>query len=279
MSTVPDGSDQSAEPITDYTAANRVAWDAIASLRQKIWPPAAFFADGGSVLDRRDREAAGDVRELRLCHLQSGSGEEALSWANEGAEVTGVDISPKQIELATAKAKAAGISADFVVADVDALAESPLRPHTFDVVYTGGGALVWIPNLDRWASSVHRLLKPGGRFICREEHPVIGCVEVREGSIALVEDYFEREPQPATGWLHFPGGENAPETYWGFTWTLGDIITSLARAGLRIERLAEFPSTAAWRFGEDLERLQNLPGSFLLLASKPATGVTSTGGG
>ncbi|MCY3913869.1 MAG: class I SAM-dependent methyltransferase [Chloroflexi bacterium] len=263
------GSSESGDPGNSFTAANRAAWDAIADKRQKIWPPAGFFAEGGSVLDRRDREAAGDVRGLRLCHLQCGSGEEALSWANAGAEVTGVDISPKQIELATAKAKAAGISAEFVVADVDALSEALLRREWFDIVYTGGGALVWIPDLDRWAASVHRLLKPGGRFICREEHPVIACVEVREGSIALAEDYFERQPQPATGWLHFPGGENATETYWGFTWTLGDIMTSLAQAGLRIERLAEFPSTAAWRFGDDLEHLQKLPGSFLLVASKP----------
>jgi len=260
---------ESGDPGDSYTAANRAAWDAIADKRQKIWPAAGFFAEGGSVLDKCDREAAGDVRGLRLCHLQCGSGEEALSWANAGAAVTGVDISPKQIELATAKAKAAGISADFVVADVVALNDAPLQPGSFDIVYTGGVALVWIPNLDRWATSVHRLLKPGGRIICREEHPVIGCVAVRAGSIALVEDYFERRPQPSTGWHHFPGAEDARETQWGFPWTLGDIITSVAQGGLTIERLEEFPSTATWRFGDDLERLQRLPGSFLLVASKP----------
>ena len=270
MSTVPDPSCQSVEPVDSYIAANRVAWDAIADRRQKIWPPASFFAEGGSVLDKRDREAAGDVRGLRICHLQCGSGEEALSWANAGAEVTGVDISPKQIELATAKAKAAGISADFVVADVNALSEAPLHRKWFDIVYTGGGALVWIPDLDRWALSVHRLLKPGGRFICREEHPVIVCVEVRGGSIALTEDYFDRRPEASTGWLHFAGGESAPETTWEFTWTLGDIVTSLAQTGLHIERLEEFPSTAEWRFGDDLEAVQRLPGAFLLIARKPS---------
>ena len=70
--------------MSDYTAANRAAWDAVADIRQKIWPPADFFAKGGSVLDERDQSAAGDVRGLRLCHLQCGSGEEALSWANAG---------------------------------------------------------------------------------------------------------------------------------------------------------------------------------------------------
>ena len=122
------GSSESGDPGNFYTAANRVAWDAIADKRQKIWPAAEFFAEGGSVLDKRDREAAGDVRGLRLCHLQCGSGEETLSWANLGAAVTGVDISPKQIELATAKAKAAGIAADFVAADVCSLPQRSAPP-------------------------------------------------------------------------------------------------------------------------------------------------------
>lgn len=266
---MPDGSGQAVNPTDSYTAANRAAWDAIAERRQKIWPAADFFAEGGSVLDKRDREAAGDVRGLRLCHLQCGSGEEALSWANAGAEVTGVDISPKQIELATAKAEAADISADFVAADVYSLPHDLRRPASFDIVYTGGGALVWLPDLVRWAVTIHGLLKPSGRLIVREEHPVIARVEVREGAIAIAADYFNRQPETSTGWCHFPGAEDASETKWDWTWPLGDIVTSVAQAGLRIERLAEFPSTAAWRFGDDLERLQKLPGSFLLVASKP----------
>ena len=222
------GSSKSVDPDSSYTAANRAAWNAIAEKRQKIWPPAGFFAEGGSVLDKLDREAAGDVQGLRLCHLQCGSGEEALSWANAGAAVTGVDISPKQIELATAKAEAAGISADFVVADVDALAESRLRSESFDIVYTGGGALVWIPDLDRWASSVHQLLEPGGRIICREEHPVIGCVEVRGGSIAFADGLLR-----AAAGSHPPGGchfhrrrGRSPRRSGDWTWPLGDIVTS-----------------------------------------------------
>ena len=64
---------------------------------------------------------------------------------------------------------------------------------------------------------------------------------------------------------------------WEFTWTLGDVVTSVAQAGLRIERLAEFPSTAAWRFGDDLDRVRRLPGAFLLVASKPTTRATPPG--
>ena len=267
---MPNGSSQSVDPTNSYTAANRVAWDAIAEMRQKIWPPADFFAEGGCLLAESERQAAGDVRGLRLCHLQCATGEDTLSWANLGAAVTGVDISPRQIELAKAKAAAAGIPAELVAADVCALPQDLLHPASFDIVYTGGGALVWLPDLDRWAATIHGLLKPSGRLIVREGHPVIACVEVHEGSIAIVEDYFDRQPEASTGWCHFTGGEDAAETKWEWTWTIGNIVTSVARAGLTIERLEEFPSTATWRFGDDLEAVQRLPGEFLLIARKPS---------
>ena len=133
--------------MNEYTAANRDAWDAIAERRHDIWPAADFFARGGSLLREHEIEAAGDVRGLRLCHLQCGSGEETLSWANAGATVTGVDISPRQIDLATRKAEAAGIPAEFLAADVSSRPEQ-LAAASFDIVYTGGGALGWLPDLD-----------------------------------------------------------------------------------------------------------------------------------
>ena len=253
--------------MNDYTAANRAAWDAIAETRRAIWPLADFFAKGGSLLREHELAAAGDVNGFHLCHLQCGSGEETLSWANAGAHVTGVDISPKQIELANRKAEAAGISADFLASDVSNRPEA-LAPESFDIVYTGGGALVWLPDLDSWAASVIQLLKPSGRLILNEEHPQLANIEIQDGSITIVGDYFSRQPQRSTGWRHFADTENATESKWEFTWTLGDIVTSVARAGLRIESLEEFPSTAVWHFGDDLPTVRRLLGSFLLVARK-----------
>ena len=255
------------KPVNDYTAANRDAWDAIAETRHGIWPSADFFARGGSLLREHELKAAGDVSGLRLCHLQCGSGEETLSWANAGAKVTGVDISPKQIELAKRKAQAAGIPAEFLAADVSSRPEA-LAPGSFDIVYTGGGALGWLPDLDSWAASIHDLLKPSGCLILNEEHPQLGNLEVHDSCITIVGDYFDRQPHRTTGWRHFAGAEDAPEPRWEFSWTLGDIVTSVARAGLRIQSLQEFPSTASWRFGDDLPTIRRLLGSFLLIARK-----------
>ena len=252
----------------DYTAQNRRAWNEIAELRHQKWPDAAFFAAGGSLLEDHVLAAAGDVRNLMLLHLQCATGEDTLSWAVAGARATGVDISDAQIELAQQKAAAAELDVRFFAADVYAL-PTELQSATCDLVFTGGGALVWLPDLDRWAGVVATALRPGGRLLLHEEHPLASCLWIEDGKLVLEEDYFMRgQPLYNTGWRHFAGGEQAQETKAEFQWPLGDIVTALARAGLRIERLEEFPAQQGWRFGDQADQVRRLPGSFLLLASK-----------
>ncbi len=252
----------------DYTEQNRRAWNEIAVVRERKWPGAEFFAAGGSLLPESVVAAAGDVTGLRLLHLQCATGEETLSWAVRGAVATGADISDEQIAIAQQKASEAGMSVAFVAADIYALPEA-LQWGGFEIVYTGGGAIVWLPDIARWAGVVAAALRPGGRLILFEEHPVAGCLWVENGTLQVTEDYFGRNrTSPDQGWGHFQGGEDAQETKYQFSWPLGDVVTALARAGLRIESLEEFPSDADWRFGDLLGAVQRLPGQYLLVARK-----------
>jgi len=252
----------------DYTAQNRRAWNEIAELRHQKWPDAQFFAAGGSLLEDCVLQAAGDVRGLALLHLQCATGEDTLSWAVAGARATGADISDAQIALAQRKAAAAGLDVRFVAADVYAL-PAELQSATFDMVFTGGGALVWLPDIERWAGVVAAALRPGGRLLLHDQHPLASCLWIEDGKLVLEEDYFARgQPFYNTGWRHFAGGEQAQETKAEFQWPLGDIVTALARAGMRIERLEEFPAKRGWRFGDQADQVRRLPGSFLLMASK-----------
>lgn len=251
-----------------YTAQNRRAWDEIAEVRHTtMWPDAEFFANGGSLLDAETVAAAGDVIGRSLLHLQCATGEDTLSWAVLGARATGVDLSPRQVELAQAKADAAGLSVQFIAADVYQLPEE-LQQESFDMVVTGGGALVWLPDLPGWARIVTRALRPGGRLLLSEEHPVTGCLWVSDGTLTLESDYFGRKAESGVGWGHFSGGEDAREEKYEFAWPLGDVITAVAGAGLRIESLAEYPSDSAWRFGDQLEAVRTLPGRYVLVAVK-----------
>ena len=230
--------------------------------------PAEFFASGGSSLDPRVVEAAGGVSGSRLLHLMCSTGEETLSWSVLGAVATGVDISPRQVELAAAKAGAAGLDTRFVAADICAL-PAGFGDGAFDIVYTASGVLVWIPDVARWARVIAHALRPGGRLILFEEHPVSMCLSGEGGRIEIVDDYFDTgHAIESGGWSHFEGADDAQETSYEFGWTLGDIVTSLAGAGLRIDRLTEYPSEAVWRFGDALEAARRLPGRYLLIASR-----------
>jgi SAM-dependent methyltransferase len=248
-----------------YTSQNRLAWDEIAEVRSKTMKTAEFFASGDSTLSDELLAIAGDVHGLSLCHLQCATGEDTLSWANRGAHATGIDLSPKQIELAKQKAAAAGLHVRFIASDIYAL-PAHLFEEKFDILFTGGGAIVWLPDLQEWARIIAQLLKPGGRLIIDEEHPLAGCMEVQEGVVRMVDDYFGRKADMFIGWSHFSGAEHATEEKYEFTWPLGDVVTALAQAGLRIELLEERPSQQQWRFGDKLEEVARIPGEYLLVA-------------
>lgn len=250
-----------------YTHQNRLAWDEIANIRQEKMEPAEFFARGGCTLSDEVLAVAGDVHGLSLCHLQCATGEDTLSWANRGAHATGVDISPRQIELAKEKAAAAGLSVRFIPSDIYAL-PAQLFAERFDILFTGGGAIVWLPDLQEWAKIIAQLLKPSGQLILDEEHPLTSCMEVQDGLVKIVDDYFGRKPEVYLGWSHFSGGEIATEKKYEFSWPLGDVVTALAQAGLRIERLEERPGQERWRFGDKLQEVARIPGEYLLVARK-----------
>jgi ubiquinone/menaquinone biosynthesis C-methylase UbiE len=256
----------------DAARQNRRAWEEVAEARAKGYresaTPASFFAAGGSILDPRVVDAVGDIRGLRLLHLMCSTGEETLSWAVLGAIVVGVDFSATSIALANGKADEAGIPAEFVDADVGHL-PSGLLSGGFDLVYTATGVMVWIPDLDRWASAIARALSPGGRLVLWEEHPVATALWGVDGQVQVVADYFRRgDPIIGSGWGHFEGGEDATEAKYEFIWPLGDVINALVGHGLAIERLDEYPTEAEWRFGSTMDQARRLPGRMLLTARR-----------
>lgn len=258
----------------EATAQNRRAWEEIAARRSKSYAdslvPADVFGGGGTILDERVVAAVGDLAGKRLLHLMCATGEETLSWAVLGAAATGVDISQTNVDLATQKAAEAGLSARFVCADVGELPPD-LANADFDVVYTAIGVLVWIPDLDRWATAIAEALRPGGRFVLLDEHPLTMVMWGEDGHARVVDDYFGRgTPTTDTGWGHFPGGEDAVEATHQFSWPLGDVLNALIGAGLTIHQVDEYPTSSAWRFGDAIEDAKKLPGELLIVAERSA---------
>jgi SAM-dependent methyltransferase len=202
----------------------------------------AGFKAGRRRLRPHEIADLGDVTGKDLVHLQCHFGLDTLSWARLGARVTGLDFSEPAVRAATDIARDIGIDATFVTSDVYDAPET-VGHRTFDIVYTGVGALCWLPDMDRWARMVHDLLRPGGQLYLFEFHPVKWMIEGGPpNEIAIREGYFT----PAEGY-HDAGGVTyadasipaaaTPTVQWNHP--LGEVVTALAQAGLRIESLRE----------------------------------------
>lgn len=219
--------------------ANRQLWDAWTDINAR----SAFydlegFRTGRSSLQAIEIEEIGAVAGKSLLHLQCHFGLDTLSWARLGAKVTGVDLSPKAIELARSLAAELSLEARFICADVLALRE--VIDERFDIVFTSYGVLDWLPSLTAWAQVIAALLKPGGVFYIVEFHPLLSTLD--DVGVARC-DYF-RDGQAVE--VEERGSYADPEAdYKGsshtFVHTLGEIVSALTQAGLRLEFLHEFP--------------------------------------
>jgi SAM-dependent methyltransferase len=226
---------------------NRSLWDAWTAVHAAgdFYDLEAFRA-GGVRLRPYEIELVGDVAGKSLLHLQCHFGIDTLSWARLGALVTGADISPAAIELASRLAVELDLpTARFVLSNLYDLPSN--LDGQFDVVYTSRGALNWLPDIRAWADVVARFVAPGGIFFVTEAHPVMNVFEnegVQPGELRLAYPYWEHvEPLvfPVKGSYADPTADVGSQTEHSWDHGLGEIVTALIESGLRIETLIEHP--------------------------------------
>ena len=214
--------------------ANRDAWNKMVGLH--VDHPeyrTQEVIDGGSSLKRIELEALGDVKGKHLLHLQCQFGLDTLSWARQGAIVTGIDIADESIRQANIIKTKAELEATFVRSDV--LDLIGVIDQKFDVVFQSYGCHMWISDIFQWARVVSHYLSPGGVFFAIDEHPA---------NVLFLEDdigYFDTEP------LRTKNPPDYCETdtqidgeHVEFQHPVSDIVNALIDAGLQIERLDEF---------------------------------------
>jgi len=226
-----------------YYEANRTMWDQFAriNVESKTYNTQEFLK-GATSLNSIELEELGDVKGKSLLHLQSHFGLDALSWAREGAKVTGVDFSGEGVSIARDLAKKAKIDARFIQSNIFDLPE--VLDEKFDIVYTSYGVLVWLHDLKRWAEIVAHYLKPGGTFYIAEMHPFLWVydVEYKEG-FRLHQSYFPKEGPIAydvDGSYAESDKKIIPQKDYEWCHNMADIVSAIAAAGLRIQYLHEF---------------------------------------
>ena len=223
----------------DWRAINRAHWNerVAINLRSRLYDVDGFKAGRRPLRPEQVRDLA-PVNGKTLIHLQCHFGLDTLNWARLGAEVTGLDFSAPALAAARRLAAELDIAATFVEADVY---DAPLAlKTTYDIVYTGVGALMWLPDIARWAAVVAALLKPGGELYLVEFHPTEWMFE--DDPLAIRVGYFT----PAEGFAYVDTGSYADREattsanqtrQWNHP--LGEVVTALIRAGLTLRELRE----------------------------------------
>ncbi|MFD0559600.1 methyltransferase family protein [Stackebrandtia endophytica] len=235
--------------VSNHQRLNRAMWDERVPIHlASPYYDLKSFRDNPDSLRDFEPDQLGDVTGKSLLHLQCHIGLDTLSWAGHGAQVTGLDFSPAATAAAQNLADEIGVAAEFVTSDVYE-APAALDGRRFDIVYTGIGALCWLPDINRWAQTVAELLNDDGVLYLVEFHPAGDILDDATGS-HIVGDYFNDEA--AVYEYNGTYADTASRTRHNlqvmFSHTLGSVLTAVADAGLRLELFTEYPYTLFRRF-------------------------------
>jgi SAM-dependent methyltransferase len=274
--------------VEDYVEVNLAHWNSRVIHHVRGYGIEAFQTDRDHLSDviRFDVPRLGSIEGLDVLHLQCHIGTDTLSLFRLGARsVTGIDFSQPALDVAHQLATECGANISYIASEVYS-AVDVVGSGQFDLVYTGVGALCWLPDIERWAQTVAALLRPGGRVFLREGHPVLWSLsDPRPDGLLVVEyPYFETEgvhfseqfsyvdhdePLTSPDLIHFNHG-------------LGQIVTALIGAGMELTSLEEHDSapwnpfdTAAEEIAGGEYRLREHPERLPLTYTLQARKVTS----
>lgn len=223
----------------DYLKLNREQWDR----RTKAHLTSEFYDVEGWLAGKESLQAPelallpDDLTGLRILHLQCHFGQDTLSMARRGAQVTGVDLSPAAISAASDLADKAGLEATFINCDLYSLPEH--LDAEFDLVFTSYGTITWLPDLDRWAGVVHRYLKAGGQFVFADFHNF--AYLWNDDYTAIKYPYFNPEPivEEMSG-SYTDNSDEVTGTEVNWDHPVSSVVNALIQTGLTLKSFREY---------------------------------------
>ena len=236
-------------PVDNFLDLNRASWDdrAAAHADSPDYAFEQYVSDPSFLSDvvRFDLPLLGDIGGLRGVHLQCHIGTDTLSLARLGATMSGLDFSGESLAQARRLAQLTDTPIHYVQSEVYKATEV-LPAGEFDFVFTGVGALCWLPSIERWAEVVSALLAPGGRLFIREGHPMLWAIdEARTDGVIVGYPYFETtEPlmDEDDGTYVATDAQFTKNVTASWNHGIGETVTALIRHGLRVTGLVEHDS-------------------------------------
>jgi len=226
------------ENFDNYIEKNKAAWnEKTAHHINAGFYDLENFKNGKNSLNEIELDLLGEVSQKSILHLQCHFGMDSISLARMGAEVTGVDLSDKSVDKARELAAQLHTNCRFICSDLYELPK--ILDDTFDIVFTSYGTVGWLPDMKRWADIVARYLKPGGKFVFADFHPVIWMFD--NDFEKIIYKYEKSDPivEVETGTY---ADRDAPITSETISWnhSISEVLNSLIGAGLSIMILNEY---------------------------------------
>lgn len=235
----------------NYLQINKTAWNK----RTEIHFTSNFydvegFLNGKSSLNAIELELLGYVSNKKILHLQCHFGQDTLSLSRLGANVIGVDLSDKAIEAAKELTNKLNTNTQFICCDVYDLPNH--LNETFDIVFTSYGTIGWLPDLNKWAKVISHFLKPGGKLVFVEFHPVVWMFSDDFKSVAY--NYFNEKAIVETlSGTYADKASDIKEEYVSWNHSLSEVFTSLIQNGLSINAFKEYDYSPYNCFNETVE--------------------------
>ncbi len=223
----------------DYIEKNRDSWNKRTGvhLQSEFYKNDAFIKGDFNPLDDIVMNLLGDIKGKTILHLQCHFGQDTLQMARMEAKTTGVDLSDKAIDAARQINDQLGLDSKFVCCDIYDLPDH--LDEKFDIVFTSYGTIGWLPDIDRWAAIVSGYLKPGGKFIFAEFHPIVWMFD--DDFTKVQYKYANSDPIVETEHgTYTDGGENLMTECVSWNHSLSEVINNLINQGIELADFQEY---------------------------------------
>jgi ubiquinone/menaquinone biosynthesis C-methylase UbiE len=222
----------------DYLSINRKMWDD----RTKVHYQSDFynvksFVEGKDSLNTIEIDLLGNIKGEKILHLQCHFGLDSISLSRRGARVTGIDFSEESIKKARELDLLTETKTRFIQSDVYSLKD--VLKEKFDIIFTSYGVVTWLPDMNKWAETIQYFLKPGGRFILVEFHPIVWMFSDDFQSI----EYHYSDTEPIFEELKGTYTDRSADiTNLSVSWNhgLSVIMMALINKGLNIKEFMEY---------------------------------------